>query len=192
MGVIYYKRFRMEIDLVRTPPPPPPELTTGYEWTAWHPRLLDRHAAAKLACFHHELDAEVFPCLGEAEGCRRLMSEIVNRPQFTPGATWLISRHAPDGEWLDDCGTIQGVMHEPGIGSIQNVGIVSEHRGLGLGRTLVLKSLEGFFRAGADRVFLEVTARNLPAVQLYRSLGFRLARTSYRAVEHSAAEFSVV
>ncbi len=191
MGVIYYKRFRMEIDLYRTAFPAP-ALPRGYEWTGWNPRMLDRHASAKLACFQNELDSEVFPCLGEAEGCRRLMNEIVNRPQFVPSATWLLSRVGPDGEWLDDCGTIQGVMHEPGIGSIQNVGIIAEHRGLGLGRALVLKSLEGFFLSGADRVFLEVTARNLPAVQLYRSLGFRLARTSYRAVEHSAPEFSVV
>ena len=191
MGVIYYKRFRMEIDLYRTAPPPP-QLPPGDEWTAWLPRLLGRHSAAKFACFQNELDAEVFPCLGVADGCRRLMYEITNRPQFVPNATWLLSRVAPDGEWLEDCGTIQGVMHDPGIGSIQNVGIIPEQRGLGLGRALVLKSLEGFFLAGADRVYLEVTARNLPAVQLYRSLGFRLARTSYRAVEHSAAEFSVV
>lgn len=191
MGVIYYKRFRMEIDLYRNAPPPP-QLPEGYQWTAWNPRLLERHASAKLACFQNQLDAEVFPCLGEAEGCRRLMYEISNRPQFVPGATWLLSQLTAEGEWLEDCGTIQGVMHEPGIGSIQNVGIIPDHRGQGLGRALVLKSLEGFFLAGADRVFLEVTARNLPAVQLYRSLGFRLARTSYRAVEHSATEFSVV
>lgn len=191
MGTVYYKRFRMEIDLERVAFPPP-QLPEGYAWTAWRPGLLDRHASAKLACFENELDSQVFPCLGEMEGCRRLMQQITTRPMFLPSATWLLTHVDENGDAIEDCGTIQGVQQSAGLGSIQNVGITREHRGLGLGRALVLKSLEGFFLAGASRVYLEATARNLAAVQLYRSLGFRLMRTSYRAVEHSAAEFSVV
>jgi hypothetical protein len=191
MGVIYYKRFRMEFDLERTLFAPP-RLPVDYVWTPWRSPLLERHAAAKLACFENELDSRVFPCLGDLEGCRRLMQQIAERPQFVPGATWLLTQVDAAGDPVEDCGTIQGVMQQPGMGSIQNVGITPDHRGLGLGRALVLKALEGFFLAGASQVYLEVTARNLAAVQLYRSLGFRLARTSYRAVEHSAAEFSVV
>jgi len=68
-------------------------------------------------------------------------------------------------------------------GAIQNVGVVPEYRGRGLGRALVLQCLAGFQAAGVPRVYLEVTACNLPAVQLYRSIGFCLARTTYRAVE---------
>src|SRR5438876_101155 len=80
-------------------------------------------------------------------------------------------------------GTIQGVVQTGQWGAVQNVGVAPEHRGRGLGRALVLKSLSGFRTAGVPRVYLEVTARNTAAVQLYRSLGFRLARTTYKAVD---------
>jgi ribosomal protein S18 acetylase RimI-like enzyme len=80
----------------------------------------------------------------------------------------------------EDCGTIQGLGPTEVVGSIQNVGVVPEHRGLGLGRALVLKSLEGFALARRRRIVLEVTATNRPAVELYRSIGFRTVRTMYR------------
>lgn len=191
MGDTYYKRFRMEVELTPAALSPPP-LPEGFQWQPWHRSVLERHARTKFACFQDELDAEVFPCLGEAEGCLRLMRDIAHRPQFVPDATWLLSSLTCAGVPAVDCGTIQGVMHTPGVGSIQNVGIIPEYRGRGLGRSLVLQCLHGFYVAGATRVFLEVTARNLPAVQLYRSLGFRLVRTSYRVVEHTATELSVV
>jgi ribosomal protein S18 acetylase RimI-like enzyme len=67
------------------------------------------------------------------------------------------------------------------LGSIQNVGVVPEHRGRGLGRALVLKSLEGFALARLKRIVLEVTATNRPAVELYRSVGFHVVKTMYRS-----------
>lgn len=190
MGVTYYKRFRMEIDLyrVRLPEAVLPE---GYAWAPWHPSLLERHSQAKFASFHGELDTDVFPCLGQIEGCRNLMSEIVQRVTFVPGATWLVSAVDDDGR-LEDCATIQGVVQQGQWGSIQNVGVSPYHRGMGLGRALVLKALAGFMQIGVPRVYLEVTARNTPAVQLYRSIGFRLARTSYKAVDKPLAAYAVL
>lgn len=183
MNVVYYKRFRMEIDLFRTPLPVP-ILPDEYDWVSWSPGLVERHAAVKFSSFRTEIDAQVFPCLGSPLGCSRLMNEIATRRLFLPGATWLI--HCVAGELVgDDCATIQGIAQDSVYGAVQNVGVAPAHRGLGLGRALVLKSLWGFRAAGLERVFLEVTARNTPAVQLYRSLGFRLARTSYKAVEHA-------
>jgi ribosomal protein S18 acetylase RimI-like enzyme len=78
---------------------------------------------------------------------------------------------------------VQGLLDGCGFGGIQNLGVVPECRGLGLGRALLLKALDGFASAGAPRAFLEVTASNGPAVRLYRSMGFRASRTLYRAVE---------
>jgi ribosomal protein S18 acetylase RimI-like enzyme len=56
-------------------------------------------------------------------------------------------------------------------------------RGLGIGRALLLKALEGFAAAGVPRAFLEVTAMNAAAVRMYRRLGFRAYKTIYRGVE---------
>lgn len=174
----YFKRYRMEIDLANTPISPA-VLPDGYAWNEWDEVDIERHALAKHRSFRDERDAEVFPSLGEYYGCVRLMHEISQQDSFLGPATWLIVCRNSGGI-PEDCGTIQGLGPTPVTGSIQNVGVVREHRGLGLGRALVLKSLEGFKFAGRQRVVLEVTATNLPAVELYRSIGFRTVRTMYR------------
>jgi len=182
MGVAYYRRFRMEIE-VSGRPLPEPELPEGYRLHAWDPDCLERHARAKYVSFRDEIDSRVFQCLGEYDGCCRLMEEISGQKGFLPDATWLISRDGPDDVDPADCGTIQGLAHSRSLGAVQNVGVVPDHRGLGLGRALMLSSLIGFRSAGLKRVYLEVTAENHPAVQLYRSIGFRLVRTMYKAVD---------
>ena len=138
--------------------------------------------AVKYASFRSEIDAQVFPCLGQFGGCRKLMQDISQQPSFLPEATWLITYRFDDWSDITDCATIQGLSKSPTLGAIQNVGVIPEHRGHGLGRALVLKSLAGFRSAGLKRVYLEVTAENRQAVALYRSVGFHLTRTLYKAV----------
>lgn len=182
----YFKRFRMEVDL-RLPPaggPGPAPLPAGFLWVPWHDRLLDTHAEVKALSFADELDSVVFPSLGSLPGCRDLMWAIRGRPGFCPRATWLVLGPGADGAWpAGGCvATIQGVIDETGHGAIQNVGVVPECRGRGIGRALLVKALAGFAAAGARRAFLEVTAQNAPAVRMYRGLGFRCTRTIYKAV----------
>jgi GNAT superfamily N-acetyltransferase len=172
----------LEIDLSRCGIAEP-TLPAGYRWLAWSPELLDRHAAVKFRCFETEQDGQVFPSLRTADGCRRLMDYIATHPQFVPNATWLLVREESTPAGVVDCGTIQGLAPIPDSGAIQNVGIVPEHRGLGLGRALVQAALRGFHANGMTHVSLEVTAANLPAVQLYQSLGFRVTKTLYRSVD---------
>lgn len=180
MATNRFKRYRMELDLRRTDLPSP-TLPDGYIWLPWHAILSGRHAHVKWRSFRDDLDGRVFKCLSQLEGCRRLVSEIARQPKFNPNATWLVA-FQPEPSWpADDCGTIQGIARNGGVGSIQNVGVVPEHRGFGLGRALVLKALEGFWQSGLNSASLEVTADNKAAVTLYRSLGFRIARVLYRA-----------
>jgi ribosomal protein S18 acetylase RimI-like enzyme len=181
MTVTYFKRFRMEID-IEDALWPQIELPSGYQPLSWRPSLLEAHADTKFRCFRWEIDAHVFPCLGNRDGCHRLMGEIARRDGFLRTATWLIEFRQPR-RGREYCGTIQGVAEQDGLGCIQNVGVTPEHRGLGLGTTLVFRALEGFRQAGLDRVRLEVTAENTAAVRLYRRMGFRKVRTVYKAVE---------
>ncbi len=176
----FFRRYRMEArvaDLIL----PPPALPPGYRFVRWTDDLIDRHASIKYESFRDELDSTIFPCLGELSACRRLMSDIASQPAFVPQATWLVSRRSLPDDLYADCGTIQGLAASPQLGAIQNVGITPDARGLGLGRALVLKALHGFRAAGMRRVYLEVTAENAPAVELYRSIGFRVIRTMYKA-----------
>ena len=177
MAITYYKRLRMEIDLDGHSPTLVAALPGRFVWVPWEEALLADHAEVKFQSFRHEIDAYVFPCLGDRYGCQRLMREIRRKPGFLPGATWLIA--CPEGY----VATVQGVMDLGPIGAIQNLGVIPSHRGIGLGRALVHRALAGFQEAGLRRAYLEVTAENNAAVQLYRSLGFRRAKTLYKAVD---------
>jgi GNAT superfamily N-acetyltransferase len=185
MSKTYFRRFRMEIDLERTSIPMP-SLPPAYQWLGWDPSLLVRHSQTKFESFRSEIDSRVFPCLGDRAGCYRLMQEISTRKFFLPETTWLIAFDSRAIGETVDCGTIQGVAQSAYLGAIQNVGVIPEHRGLGLGRALVLKALAGFRQAGIPRVYLEVTAENSLAVHLYREIGFKLVRTMYKPVEVEA------
>jgi GNAT superfamily N-acetyltransferase len=180
MSVSYFKRFRMEMDL-RGRRFLPVFVPTGYRLLAWNSELLHAHALAKHHSFRNEIDADVFSCLGELEGCERLMSEISLKDGFLPEATWLAA-YVEDVE-VEYCGTIQGVAATKNYGAIQNVGITPAHRGRGLGTALISAALMGFQQVGLPRAFLEVTAQNDRAVKLYKHLGFRRTKTLFKAVE---------
>lgn len=183
MNVTYFKRFKMEIDLQDAPPVP--ALPEGYFWVAWDEGLLETHAAVKYASFYDEIDSAIFPSLADRYGCSHLMREIRNKPGFVAQATWMIACAA------DYCGTVQGVRDRTGMGAIQNLGVVSTHRGHGLGTALLIQALHGFRRHGLSRVYLEVTAQNEAAIRLYRRIGFRCRKTLYKAVNGHALRSSL-
>lgn len=182
MGLTYFKRFRMEIDL-------PDQvfswsdLPSGYRFVPWNDSLVGVHAETKYLSFRDEIDANVFPCLGEQTGCHRLMAEIAQKPGFLPQATWLMVFAGGNRGGREYVGTIQGIRDRAGLGAIQNLGILPSHRGRGLGSYLLLRSLTGFREAGLSRVHLEVTAENEGAIRLYRRLGFVTVKTVFKVAE---------
>jgi RimJ/RimL family protein N-acetyltransferase len=180
MSVTYFKRFRMEIDL-RDHSIGPILLPPGYRLIAWQPDWLTEHAEAKYHSFRYEIDADVFSCLSELNGCYRLMEEISHKEGFLPEATWLAAYEA--GRDIEYCGTIQGIRATHKYGAIQNVGITPVHRGLGVGTALIQAAMFGFQQVGLPRAYLEVTAQNDRAVRLYKRLGFRRTKTLFKAVE---------
>ena len=182
MGVTYFKRYRMEIDLGEIAFRPCP-LPNGYELVAWDRRLLESHAEAKFRSFCYEIDANVFPCLGDRDGCLRLMNEITRRDTFVGPATWLLRYGGAAARDLESCGTIQGIRDRAGVGAVQNLGVTPAHRGRGLGTILLFQALVGFQAVGLPRAFLEVTAQNVGALRLYQRLGFRIVKTVYKSAE---------
>ena len=187
MDLMYFKRYRMEISLAGRDLAPR-RAPDGYRFEPWNPALLEAFAEAKYLSFRGELDVNVFPCLGELDGCRRLMREIVQKQGFLAGTTWLLTYGRGGASRTlgrrEVCGTVQGVRDPNGLGAIQNLGIAPEHRNGGLGTNLLYHALQGFRQAGIGRVYLEVTAQNDGAVRLYRRLGFVTVKTVYKAMEH--------
>ena len=184
--MVFFRRYRMQFDLKATPLQQP-ELPAGVGLHPWSPQLLGIHADVKFRSFHRELDANVFPCLGEMEGCRRLMKEITRRSGFVPESTWLLSCESVRG-LSEFCGTVQGIRDGGEVGMIQNIGITPEFRGRGLGSLMVMRSLQGFREAGMRLVTLEVTGKNEGAVRLYERLGFEVQRTVFKSVDVAALQ----
>lgn len=93
MVLTYFKRYRMEIEL-RHLDRSVPRVPDGYTLLPWSKSLLELHAEVKYRSFRNEIDANVFPCLGELAGCRRLMREIARKGGFLERATWLAATDA--------------------------------------------------------------------------------------------------
>ncbi len=182
MQISYFKRYRMQIDLSESMPIGEGALPAGFSFLPWEEDLLEAHAQTKYQSFRHTLDCNVFPCLGDEHGCERLMNEISSRRGFVPEATWLL-RHTLDDGTHQDCGTVQGIREQTDVGCIQNIGVVSQYRGRGLGSAIVWKCVQGFASVGVRFVNLEVTANNTQAHRLYQKLGFRLLKVVYKSVE---------
>ena len=183
MGLTYFKRFRMEADLVGRDYSHTALLPSEYRFVGWEPGLLDVHAETKYLSFRTEIDANVFPCLGDPDGCVRLMGEISRKEGFLPAATWLVEYIGAGPRKREFCGTVQGIRDDAGCGSIQNLGVTPHHRGRRLGHALMGKALSGFSQAGIVKACLEVTSQNVAAIRLYEEIGFSRAKTLYKAVE---------
>lgn len=173
MPVLFFKRHRMQIDLrdadLELPDNP-------ICFLPWAEDLIGMHSIAKWESFRLEMDASVFPCLGDRDGCKQLMRDLSKRSNFVPGATWL-GMSALDGV---PAGTIQGLRLDGKRGAIQNVGVVPDFRGMGVGKKLLILALKGFRDSGCTQVQLEVTVHNLGAIRLYESVGFRYYETVFK------------
>lgn len=183
MTVTYFNRYRMEKDLRDLPLNLTPRLPSDYFFVPWNEKYIRDHADVKWQSFRFELDANVFPCLGDKDGCLRLMRDISNRNNFVPAATWMIVFHDPQSGRDEPCATIQGLQADHHLGSIQNVGVTMSHRGHGIGSALLTQSLIGFRNVGCQRVQLEVTVQNKGAVRLYERLGFKRVETLFKVAE---------
>ncbi len=179
MSLTYFKRYQMELELQQFVIPSI-EIPSGYRFVAWDDQDLSKHAEVKYLSFRNEIDANVFSCFREQEGCERLLREISARSNFLPDATWLLVTDRTEGPEPEVVGTIQALVDVHGRGAIQNIGIHPEHRDRGLGTSLLYKCLTFIQARGLQRVMLEVTSQNVGALRLYKRLGFRIMKTVYK------------
>lgn len=178
----YVQRLRMETPLRRLPPLMP---AAGVVLVPWDADLIEAHAEVKWFAFRDTLDAAIFPNLGRLDGCIQLMRSIAAHDGFVPESTWLA--RGPDGY----CGCIQGVRSGRRTGMIQNLGVVPECQGQGVGKALLSVALHGFRQAGLSTAQLEVSARNEHALRLYQAAGFVVRKTFYRETRAEYTEYAI-
>jgi hypothetical protein len=179
MTLTYFKRFQMALDLA-TWSPKEKQLKPQYSFLEWAEEDLSRHAKVKSQTFEFEIDAHVFPSLSHYEGCHRLMTQITNRDNFIPEATWLVEFKRDEATSPIAVGTIQ-VLHDlENRGAIQNIAITPDHRHQGIGTALVNRALSNLKSLDIPQAMLEVTAQNNGALRLYKRLGFKIIKTVYK------------
>lgn len=84
----------------------------------------------------------------------------------------------------DQDGTIVGYIvadsvpnHGQAIGHVKDFAVHPEHRGRGIGTSLLQRTLANLAMQGVHTVKLEVRENNDPAIRLYRQLGFTHRQT---------------
>lgn len=163
------------------------ELPAGYVWVPWSSDVLERHATVLFHSFRDTVDAEILPSLASLVGCRMLLHRLAQWRGFCPSAQCLVGT-----ETREDAACLQAVLDVDHHGVIINVAVLPGHRGRGLGTALLRRALRSLFRVGARRVYLEVTASNVPAMRLYRRHGFRCYKTFYRELPDAGAAITTV
>jgi hypothetical protein len=178
----YVKRHLMEASLRQSEAMAMPP---GILLTPWDDELLEAHAEVKWLSFRETVDAAIFPNLGCLDGCLRMMRTIASHEGFVRGATWLARGLS------GYCGCIQGVRTGPRTGTIQNLAVLDDCRGRGIGRALLAAAMAGFRDAKLAYAQLEVSVRNTHALRLYQSAGFRKRKTVYREMRTECAEYAI-
>ncbi len=62
-------------------------------------------------------------------------------------------------------------------GHIISVAVMPDFRNLGIGYSLVEQAISAFSGSHADECYLEVRLNNVPAINLYKKMGFEVTRT---------------
>jgi len=73
-------------------------------------------------------------------------------------------------------GFVIGLVEPDHTGHVTTVGVAPDHRRRKLAKRLMLRVEDGFRRRGVRMVRLEVRSVNLPAQQLYLSLGYTVTQ----------------
>lgn len=111
----------------------------------------------------------------------RFVEYFGGRPDYDP-LGWFVARH--DGRIVGMTGGLAIQLDRapeiPRRGQIEYVGVLEEHRGAGLGETLMVVCMNYLAERGALPALLLTQPFRIPAVGLYEKLGFRTLAAWHR------------
>jgi ribosomal protein S18 acetylase RimI-like enzyme len=174
-GIEYFERVVMEADVRRRALAEPNP--SGMRLVPWHRESLEAHSHVLARSFVQADDGRLFRRLQTLDGCRAIIREISVHPGFDPTSTFTIE------DETGVLGCVQGIRRDRKVGAIQNLAVVPERRGEGVGYALLQAACRGFRDGGLRYVVLEVTADNRAALALYHRMGFAPRRRFLRAAE---------
>ncbi len=111
---------------------------------------------------------------GERSFARQTAETIASYAEVEGFRLWIAER---EGSAVGFCSVVDA---GPDEGTIESLATRSRERGRGIGRALTTRAMCRLADEGKLKLRLNVFEENLPAVSLYRSLGFRIASRTHR------------
>ena len=71
-------------------------------------------------------------------------------------------------------GTVALILKEPGTFELVKMGVLSEYKGLKIGKGLIQKAIDYAQKSGMRKIVLETNSKLLPAIALYQKAGFQI------------------
>jgi ribosomal protein S18 acetylase RimI-like enzyme len=148
----------------------------GLRMERWH----ERHMAACAELIHltyaNHIDGTINDQYRSRTGAMKFLKNIVILPgcgQFESRASFVLRDELSD----QLVGVVLTSMVAPGVGHTTQLCVLPGHQGHGLGRRLMLASMDALKEQKASELSLTVTSSNDRAVKLYEDLGFRKLKT---------------
>jgi ribosomal protein S18 acetylase RimI-like enzyme len=137
----------------------------------WSENRHDDAAKIIAASYAGHIDSQINDQYRSVAGARRFLMNIVQYPgcgTFFAPASFVAFNRAD----RSPCGLCMASMVAEDVGHVTQVCVTPSHRGTGLGRELIRRSLAALATHGAREVSLTVTASNSAAIRLYERMGF--------------------
>ncbi|MEW5976553.1 MAG: GNAT family N-acetyltransferase [Acidobacteriota bacterium] len=143
----------------------------GVRFSPWQSDSLEPAARLTWEAYQEAIDRRISYHYQTLDGCRRFLNGLVSRPGCgtLEGAGSICAWSDSDERLL---GYVLASTISPGSGHIPQITVSSRYRQRGLGRQLLARANSEFSRRGYSSVSLTVSAKNVAAMGLYRSLNF--------------------
>ena len=157
-------------------PTEPARLSPGLRLDHWHDRYFEPCARLIHLAYADHVDGDINDQYRSRSGALRFLKNIILLPgcgQFVPGASFVLRDPASDH-------VIAAVLTSEvsaGVGHTTQICVLPGYQGHGLGRALMLTSINALRGMHFQELTLTVTSVNANAVQLYEDIGFRTIKS---------------
>jgi len=170
-GFRLYPRQFMLFDLARFDPEVP-AYTPGLRMERWQERHMAACADLIQLTYANHIDGAINDQYRSRTGAMKFLKNIVVLPgcgQFEMQASFVLREETSDHL----IGCVLTSMVAKGVGHTTQLCVLPGHQGRGLGKRLMLASMDALKKMRATELSLTVTTSNAGAVGLYERLGFR-------------------
>jgi ribosomal protein S18 acetylase RimI-like enzyme len=174
-GFQRYRRLFMVMPLQGSVPVTAPGLPMQFEMRRWTEADFNAGAAVITTSYRGHIDGEINDQYRTVNGSMRFLNNIVRFPGcgVFDNDSSIVATHRPSKTTV---GLILCSRVKEDVGHVTQVCVLQEHRGRGIGETLIAAAADNLRSRGFRSLSLTVTEANTRAVDIYRRMGFSVLR----------------